>query len=278
MLYVPTLQLRDAGQGVPGRDVLLGADNPPYGAVFTYQLKDGLKTLKQKRVDAEKAAEKAGQPIRYPTADELRAEADEEAPAILLTVSGADGTPIRVITGPIEKGHATRRLGSSRAGASAAAEPPARRESRSCSAIRWSARIVVPGKYSVTLSQRVGGVVTAAGGPGLTFNVVLDPQAAHQRRRPDGALAVPGEAAGAEARCRRRAGAGQQHEHPAGRDHQGARRHAGGAARAARSGARRCSGGSPRSSWSCRAIGGSAREAGRARRHLGARRTRSAAS
>ena len=85
-----------------------------------------LKTLKQKRVDAEKAAEKAGQPIRYPTADELRAEADEEAPAILLTVSGADGTAGRVITGPIGEGDAARRVGSARAGASIAAEPSAR--------------------------------------------------------------------------------------------------------------------------------------------------------
>ncbi len=63
-----------------------------------------LKTLKQKRVEAEKAAEKAGRPIRYPTADELRAEADEEAPTILLSVNGADGKPVRVLTGSAEKG------------------------------------------------------------------------------------------------------------------------------------------------------------------------------
>ena len=103
MLYVPTLQYGLPGKGFQG-EMLYAGDNPPYGAVFTYQLKDGLKTLKQKRIDAEKAAEKAGQPIRYPSADELRAEADEEPPAILLTVSNATGTPARVITGPIEKG------------------------------------------------------------------------------------------------------------------------------------------------------------------------------
>src|SRR5205814_7150579 len=37
---------------------------------------------------------------------------------------------------------------------------------------------VVPGKYSVTLSQRVGGVVAQLAGP-IVFNVTLDPQAAH---------------------------------------------------------------------------------------------------
>jgi hypothetical protein len=37
---------------------------------------------------------------------------------------------------------------------------------------------VVPGKYTVTMAQRVGGVVTPLGGP-VSFNVVIDPQAGH---------------------------------------------------------------------------------------------------
>jgi hypothetical protein len=37
---------------------------------------------------------------------------------------------------------------------------------------------VVPGKYSVALSQRVGGVLSPLGSP-VTFNVVLDPQVSH---------------------------------------------------------------------------------------------------
>ena len=61
--------------------MLYAAENPPYGAVFSYYLNEGIKSLKQKRIDAEKAAEKAGRPIRYPTPEELRAEAEEEAPA-----------------------------------------------------------------------------------------------------------------------------------------------------------------------------------------------------
>jgi hypothetical protein len=34
---------------------------------------------------------------------------------------------------------------------------------------------VIPGKYSVTLSERIGGVVTQVAGP-VSFNVVMDPQ------------------------------------------------------------------------------------------------------
>src|SRR5206468_12541031 len=78
VLYVPTMQYGMPGKGFQG-EAFYSAPNPPYGAVIGYQLKDTVKTLKQKRVDAEKAVEKAGQPIHYPTADELRAEADEEA-------------------------------------------------------------------------------------------------------------------------------------------------------------------------------------------------------
>jgi hypothetical protein len=38
--------------------------------------------------------------------------------------------------------------------------------------------LVVPGTYTVTLSQRVGGVVSQLAGP-VTFNVVLDTQGVH---------------------------------------------------------------------------------------------------
>ena len=103
VMFVPTQQYGMPGKAFQG-EMLYNAQNPPFGAVFTYHLKDGLKTLKQQRADAEKAAEKAGQAIRYPTPEELRAEAAEEAPAVLLTISDAAGTPVRVITGPVEKG------------------------------------------------------------------------------------------------------------------------------------------------------------------------------
>ena len=97
VLYVPTLQYGMPGKGFQG-EMLYSGQNPPYGAMLTYYLEEGIKTLKQKRVDAEKAAEKTARPIRYPTPDELRAEAEEEPPAVLLTVSNSGGTPIRVMT------------------------------------------------------------------------------------------------------------------------------------------------------------------------------------
>jgi len=176
VLFVPTMQFGMPGKGFQG-EMLFSAPNPPYGAAISYQLKDAIKTLRQKRVDAEKAAEKAGQPIKYPTADELRAEADEEAPAILLTISGADGTPLRVITGPVEKGF-QRVAWDLRAPAHQLPPNRPRGELEELFGDPIVGPYVVPGRYTATLSQRVGGVVTQLAGP-VSFNVVLDPQAAH---------------------------------------------------------------------------------------------------
>src|SRR5919197_147195 len=64
VLYVPTVPYGMPGKGFQGEMFFTG-ENPPYGAVFTYQLKEGLKTLKAKRAEAEQAAEEAAQPIRY---------------------------------------------------------------------------------------------------------------------------------------------------------------------------------------------------------------------
>ncbi|MFP5354816.1 MAG: WD40/YVTN/BNR-like repeat-containing protein [Gemmatimonadota bacterium] len=170
LLFVPTQQYGGRGKAFQG-EMLYGGDNPPYGAIFTYHLKDGLKTLKEQRVEAEKAAEKAGRAITYPTPDQLRAEAEEEAPAILLTVSDSSGTPIRTITGPVGKGfqrvawdlrhpgHVLPRPAGTME--QLFGDPP-------------GGPYVVPGRYSVTLAQRVGGVVTSLGGP-VSFNVVTEP-------------------------------------------------------------------------------------------------------
>src|SRR5262245_52998677 len=176
VLYVPTQQYAMPGKGFQG-EMVYQSDNPPYGAALTYSLKDGIKTLKERRTEAEQAAEKAGQPVKYATPDELRAEASEEAPAILLTVRGASGTPIRVVTGPVGKG-LHRVAWDLRAPAHQLPPNRPRGELDELFGDPLVGPYVVPGEYSVTLSQRVGGVVTQLGGP-VSFKVVLDPQSVH---------------------------------------------------------------------------------------------------
>ena len=175
LLFVPTMPYGMPGKGFQGEMFYTG-QNPPFGAVFTYHMKEGLKTLKEQRVEVEKAADKAGRPIKYPTADELRAEADEEAPAMLLTVKDASGTPVRVITGPVQKG-LQRVAWDLRAPAHQLPPNRPRGEIEELFGDPLVGPYVVPGRYSVSLAQRVGGVVKELGGP-VTFNVALDPQSA----------------------------------------------------------------------------------------------------
>ncbi|MBK5257186.1 MAG: glycosyl hydrolase [Vicinamibacteria bacterium] len=172
MLYVPTQRYGGRGKAFQG-EMLYAADNPPYGAVITYHLKDGPKTLKEKRVDAEKAAEKAGEPIEYPTFDALRAETDEEAPAILLTVADESGTPVRTITGPVTAGF-HRVAWDLRYPLHTLPRAPRPGDDDDDFFGGQSGPYAIPGAYSVSMAQRVLGVVTPLGGP-VTFKVTLDP-------------------------------------------------------------------------------------------------------
>jgi hypothetical protein len=76
------------------------APNPPFGAVLTWYLRDGLQTRQERRLEAERAAVAAGKPIRYPAPEELRAEAAEEEPAVMVTILDADGKTVRRLLGP----------------------------------------------------------------------------------------------------------------------------------------------------------------------------------
>ena len=103
-LYMPDDPARRRGKAFLG-DAFYTAPNPPFGAVFTYYLKDELKTKKKARQEAEKEAAKEGR-RRRPTrrADELRAEAERGGARVLFTVTDADGNVVRRLTGPATAG------------------------------------------------------------------------------------------------------------------------------------------------------------------------------
>jgi photosystem II stability/assembly factor-like uncharacterized protein len=60
------------------------ADNPSFGATFTYYIKEAPKTLKDQRKEKEKELIKKNEPVYYPSWDELRLEDDELKPFLLL--------------------------------------------------------------------------------------------------------------------------------------------------------------------------------------------------
>ncbi|HEX8726132.1 MAG TPA: hypothetical protein VF737_12165 [Gemmatimonadaceae bacterium] len=80
--------------GTLGSD-FYAAPNPPFGATFTYYLKDAIKTKQEIRQAAEAAAVKKGQDVFYPPWDSLKAEHDERPPMLVFTITDAEGRVVR---------------------------------------------------------------------------------------------------------------------------------------------------------------------------------------
>lgn len=169
--YIPTRQYGVPGKGFQG-SAFYAANNPPFGAIFTYFLKDTIKSQKQQRRDIEKEAAKKGDSAPYPTKDQLRAEAEEEAPAILLSVSDASGKPLRTLTGPAIQG-IQRIAWDLREPAPVLPKPPAKEDEEDVFSGGPQGPLVPPGTYRVALAKRVGGKVTPLGEP-REFKVVLE--------------------------------------------------------------------------------------------------------
>ncbi|MEM8993944.1 MAG: glycosyl hydrolase, partial [Acidobacteriota bacterium] len=100
LAYQPTRLLGLPGKSFQGDSYYL-APNPPFGAVFTYRLEDGLETLREARHAREKEAE--GE-VEIPSFDELRLENQEKDPQVILTVRDASGQVVRRIEGPVSAG------------------------------------------------------------------------------------------------------------------------------------------------------------------------------
>ncbi len=171
LMYIQSRPFGLRGKGFLG-ETFYTADNPPFGAIFTYYLKDALKTQKQRRHEAEKEAAKKGAPPPHPSKDQLRSEEEEESPTILLTISDAAGHPLRTVQGPATAGlHRISwdlrepapnlpRPRPPEADEDPFSEPP-------------GGALVMPGSYKVSIAKRALGVTTPLAGP-VEFNVTVE--------------------------------------------------------------------------------------------------------
>lgn len=71
------------------------AENPPFGATFTYYLNEVPKTKKQERKKLEKDLFKEGKKIPMPSYEDLREEKAEYTPHLIFTVKDSDGNIVR---------------------------------------------------------------------------------------------------------------------------------------------------------------------------------------
>lgn len=102
--YVPKPHLGfDGGKGDQGAAHFV-ADNPPFGAVFTYYLKDGLKSAKESREAAENENIKNKEPNAVADWDGVEQEMSEADPKVWLIVRDESGNVVRRVEGPRKKG------------------------------------------------------------------------------------------------------------------------------------------------------------------------------
>ena len=168
LMYVESSPLGSggaAGKGFQG-ETYFNAENPPLGAVFTYYLKESLKTLRDKRGEKENDALKKGKPVYYPSYEEMRAEEEEETPYLVFTILDEEDNVVRKLRA------------SARAGLHQIiwdlkypAVSPTNLRDASPTSSGGSSTLALPGKYKVFLSKTVNGVETKLTQP-AEFNAV----------------------------------------------------------------------------------------------------------
>jgi photosystem II stability/assembly factor-like uncharacterized protein len=164
--YVPLRPIDSDAKGCLG-DAYYVAPNPLFGAVFTYYLKDGVKSAAEARREEEAKLVKDGKPVPFPGWDSLRREENEEKPAVVLTIADETGEVVRRMTVPAAKGLHRVAWNLRYPTVEPTVLEAARRES-------WerdsAGPMVVPGTFTVTLQKKVDGTLTTIAGP-QTFGV-----------------------------------------------------------------------------------------------------------
>jgi photosystem II stability/assembly factor-like uncharacterized protein len=162
LMYIPSTPLGLKDKSFMG-DSFFSAANPPFGAVFTYYVKEELKTRKKARRAEEKKIEEKGGDVFYPSWDELRAEDREEEPSIILTVTDDTGAVVRRITGPVTTGFHRVAWDLRHPAPNPTELKPPEDENPFIDAKHGP--LVLPGSYTVSMAKRMGGTLTPLGEP-----------------------------------------------------------------------------------------------------------------
>jgi photosystem II stability/assembly factor-like uncharacterized protein len=171
LMYIQSQPIGGRGKSFQGESYF-AAENPPFGATVTWYLKDALKTRKEKRQEAEKDAERKGAPVGWPTRDQLRAEEEEDAPAIIVTITDSSNRVVRRLTGPVTAG-VQRLTWDLRDPAANLPGPPPPEPDPDFEPP--SGPLVMPGTYKAQVAKRVDGLTTPLGPP-QEFQVVVEGQ------------------------------------------------------------------------------------------------------
>ncbi len=136
------------------------APNPDFGAVFTYYLKDNLKTAKENRQEKEKSLKKKNKDIAFPGWKAVEDERREPKPQIWLTVRNKKGDVVRRVKGTNKKGF--NRVAWDLSLPDSSAIVKTKIEPLDFIPTNF---LTEPGDYTVSLAKQVNGQVTELQGP-----------------------------------------------------------------------------------------------------------------
>lgn len=162
LMFIPSDPFGFPGIGFMGAS-FYAAPNPPIGAVFTYYIKDEVKSLKEKRREIEKEKQKKNEDLEYPSYDTIRKEQDQPEAFLLFTITDENGNTVRKLKTDISKG-VNRIVWDFRytAFSPISTEP-------FDNSVPWispdKGYMVAPGKYKVSLSKFEDGVFTELSAP-----------------------------------------------------------------------------------------------------------------
>jgi len=160
-MYIEATPLGLKGKSFMGESYY-AAENPPAGAVFTYYLKDEIKTLKKQRQEMEKELREKGEQPPYPAKEELRREDDEQKPYLLFTIQDAEGNVVNRIKQKPEKG--INRVAWNFRYPSVSPAVLAKQEA-SIFGSEDQGPLALPGKFTVSLAKVVDGNISELVGP-----------------------------------------------------------------------------------------------------------------
>jgi hypothetical protein len=155
--YVPKSEF---GCGQPGCQASQGdshyvAPNPDFGANFTYYLAEGLTTDKDTRRESEKKLEADNKDVKFTDLGTIIDEQREDDPTMIFTVKNSAGDVVRHVEGPAEAGF-HRIAWNLRYPALDAWVPLEEGEEER----EGAGVLVMPGTFTVSMQQRVDGVLT----------------------------------------------------------------------------------------------------------------------
>ncbi len=142
-------------------DDVYQAENPPYGAVFTYYLRDGYKSMEAERQERERAVA-MDQNVPFPGWEALEQEMREQGPTVQIVVRDQTGTVVNRVNGSATAGF--HRINWELDHASSAIVDAGDTGT-------GNGFPALPGTYTATLVKIEDGAVTALAGP-ESFDVI----------------------------------------------------------------------------------------------------------